>query len=239
MQQRNVGLPVAVLAGGLATRLRPLTEKIPKVMLEVGGKPFLEHQLIKLRSHGICDIVLCVGFLGETIRESFGDGSCYDVRLRYSFDGPRLLGTGGAIRRALPQLSEAFFVLYGDSYLEIDFRAVADTFLRSGRDGLMTVYKNNNSWDSSNVAFKDGAIQAYDKHRRTPEMQYIDYGLSVFRASVFAAYPDETVFDLSEVMAKMAARGELAAYEATQRFYEIGSHAGLAELDRVLAARTP
>ncbi len=230
-------LPVAILAGGLATRLRPLTEKIPKVLLEVGGRPFLEHQLWNLRAHGVREIVLCLGFLGEAVQQRFGDGTEYGVDLRYSFDGPVLLGTGGAIRRALPQLGEAFFVLYGDSYLQIDFAAVSDAFFHSGRNGLMTVFKNEDSWDASNVVFSDGAIQAYDKRRRTAAMRHVDYGLSVFRSSVFGAYPDGAAFDLSDLMKDMAANGEMAAYEARQRFYEIGSLAGLAELDIALAGR--
>jgi NDP-sugar pyrophosphorylase family protein len=228
---------VAILAGGLATRLRPLTEKIPKVLLEVGGRPFLEHQLGNLRAHGIREIVLCLGFLGEAVQERFGDGADYGVDLHYSFDGPILLGTGGAIRRALPQLGEAFFVLYGDSYLQIDFAAVSNAFFQSRRNGLMTVFKNENSWEASNVVFSNGAIRAYDKCRRTADMRHVDYGLSVFRSSVFGAYPDGASFDLSDVMKDMASNGEMAAYEATQRFYEIGSRAGLAELDLALAGR--
>jgi N-acetyl-alpha-D-muramate 1-phosphate uridylyltransferase len=236
MNRCEIGLPVAILAGGLATRLRPLTETVPKVLLEVAGKPFLEHQLLRLREQGIRDIVLCVGFLGEVIRDRFGNGRNYGVRIRYSFDGPVLLGTGGAIHRAAPMLGDAFFVLYGDSYLTIDYSAVADSFFDSGGSALMTVFKNQNEWDTSNVHFENGQIQEYNKHDVKPQMHHIDYGLSVFRTSVFAKYSGTSFLDLSDVMRDLALRGELTGYEASNRFYEIGSHAGLTELDGMLTA---
>jgi NDP-sugar pyrophosphorylase family protein len=233
---QEIEIPVAILAGGLATRLRPLTDNIPKILVEVGGKPFLEHQLVVLREQGIRNVVLCVGFLGEAIRDRFGDGREYGVDIRYSFDGPSLLGTGGAIRHAIPMLGNVFFVLYGDSYLRIDFAAIASAFRQSGRSGLITVFQNQNSWDRSNVHFAEGEIKQYDKRRPGPEMRYIDYGLSMYRASVFARYADVTPLDLSEIMRDLAERGELAGYEAAERFYEIGSPAGLQELNRLLSA---
>jgi NDP-sugar pyrophosphorylase family protein len=227
-------MPVAILAGGLATRLRPLTETVPKVLLEVAGKPFLEHQLAMLRRQGIRRTVLCVGFLGEQIREQFGDGSAHGIEILYSFDGPVLLGTGGAIRQALPLLGESFFVLYGDSYLTLDFSEVARAFNHSRKSALMTVFANRDQWDASNVWFADGQIRLYDKRTRIPEMRYIDYGLSVFHSSVFAAYPGGVALDLSNVLQDLVAKGDLAGYEASQRFFEIGSKSGLQELDRYL-----
>jgi NDP-sugar pyrophosphorylase family protein len=229
--------PVAILAGGLATRLRPLTETVPKVLLEVGGKPFLEHQLDILREQGIRRVVLCVGFLGEQIQGQFGDGSAYGVELLYSFDGPVLLGTGGAIRQALPLLGEMFFVLYGDSYLNIDFRQVARALNDSGKSALMTVFNNQDLWDASNVWFADGQIKLYDKSQRIPEMRHIDYGLSVFHSSVFAPYPGAVALDLTDVLKELVGKGDLAGYEASQRFYEIGSKSGLEELDRYLTGK--
>src|SRR5512144_908368 len=144
-------LPVAILAGGLATRLRPITEKIPKSLVPVAGRPFLAHQLELLRSRGIIRIVLCVGHLGEMVEREFGDGSAHGVRLEYSFDGPVLLGTGGALKRARPKLGQQFFVLYGDSYLPVAFSPIAECFERSGKPGLMTVYRNEGQYDTSNV----------------------------------------------------------------------------------------
>lgn len=235
--QSSESFPVAILAGGLATRLRPLTEKIPKVLLPVAGKPFLEHQLDLLRGQGITHVVLCVGYLGEMIERDFGDGSNWGVKLEYSFDGPVLLGTGGALQKALPLLGEKFFVLYGDSYLPIDFGPIADCFQRAGKLGLMTVFHNQNRFDTSNVWFGDGEIKVYDKKHRLPEMQHIDYGLSLLSASAFADYPPGTAFDLAAVMGRLVARKQLAGFEVKDRFYEIGSPAGLAELEALLGAK--
>lgn len=230
-------LPVAILAGGLATRLRPITEKIPKVLVPVAGQPFLAHQLALLRREGITRAVLCLGHLGEMVEREFGDGSAHGVHLDYSFDGPVLLGTGGALKRALPKLGEKFFVLYGDSYLPMAFAPIAEFFARSGKLGLMTVYRNEGQYDTSNVVFGDGEIQVYDKKQRRPEMRHIDYGLSLFRAAVLARYPADQAFDLADVMRDLVAEKQLAGYEVPERFYEIGSHAGLEELNRLLAGK--
>jgi NDP-sugar pyrophosphorylase family protein len=237
MASQQIDIPVALLAGGLATRLRPLTETVPKVLLEVAGKPFLEHQLAMLREQGIRRVVLCLGFLGEQVQLKFGDGSAYGLELLYSFDGPVLLGTGGAIRQALPLLGETFFVLYGDSYLNIDFGQVARTLIESQRSALMTVFDNQDRWDASNVWFADGQIKLYDKSARIPEMQHIDYGLSMFHSSVFTAYSGGVALDLTNVLQDLVAKGDLAGYEAGQRFYEIGSKSGLEELDRYLTGK--
>jgi NDP-sugar pyrophosphorylase family protein len=233
---KPLDIPIAILAGGLATRLRPITEKIPKSLVPVAGKPFLVHQLELLRSRGIRHAVLCIGYLGEMIQRDFGDGAAYGVKLDYSFDGPKLLGTGGAIKRALPMLGQEFFVLYGDSYLPIEYRPIAEFFRRSGRLGLMTVYRNEGRYDTSNVVFADGEIKVYDKKIRLPEMRHIDYGLSLFKASVFDSYSAEKPFDLAEVMGKLVREKQLAGYEVRERFYEMGSPAGLNELEILLKA---
>ena len=227
-------LPVALLAGGLATRLRPITEKVPKLLIEVAGEPFFSHQLRLLKKAGLSRIVLCVGHLGEKIVEQYGDGAKWGVRIEYSFDGPKLLGTGGALIRALPLLGGAFYTLYGDSYLPIDYQAVGNRFLQSGKLGLMTVFENHERYDASNVWFENGAIVAYDKKNRPPQMHHIDYGLGVFRAAAFDGFPRDAVVDLSEVQKSLVARGELAGYEVPERFYEIGSPEGLKELDQLL-----
>ena len=231
--------PVAILAGGLATRLRPITETIPKSLVPVAGEPFLAHQLRLLHDRGLRRAVLCVGHLGERIEADFGDGSDYGMALRYSFDGPRLLGTGGALRQALPLLGERFLVLYGDSYLPIDYAAAVAAFQRSGRPALMTVFNNEGRWDTSNVFFADGTIRTYHKHNRTDEMRHIDYGLGILRADVLAIQPADMPFDLADVYTHLVARGELAGHEVRERFYEVGSHAGLAELDELLAKTVP
>ena len=226
--------PVAILAGGMATRLRPITEKIPKALVTVAGEPFLAHQLRLLRGAGLRHVVVCAGYRGEMIEAEFGDGARFGVRIEYSFDGPHLLGTGGALKRALPLLRQKFFVLYGDSYLPIDYRKVGDAFLASEKPALMTVFKNEGRWDTSNVWFDGKRIVCYDKKQPTPEMRYIDYGLGVLRAEAIRGWPDHEAFDLADVYHWLAAEKQLAGYEVTQRFYEIGSPEGLAELDTLL-----
>jgi NDP-sugar pyrophosphorylase family protein len=227
-------LPVALLAGGMATRLRPITEKIPKLLVEVAGEPFFSHQLRLLKSNGLTRIVLCVGYLGDMIVDRYGDGAKWGVKIDYSFDGPKLLGTGGALIAALPKLGDAFYVLYGDSYLPIDYRAVGDFFQRSGKLGLMTVYENRERYDTSNVQFADGEIKIYDKKNKTPAMYHIDYGLGLFRAAAFDGFARNAVVDLAEVQKSLVAKRQLAGYEMRERFYEIGSHDGLNELDGLL-----
>jgi len=227
-------IPVAILAGGLATRLLPLTEKIPKSLVSVNGRPFLSHQLALLRSQGIRRAVLCAGHLGEMIREEFRDGSGCGVHLDYSFDGPVLLGTGGAILKALPLLGETFFVLYGDSYLPVDFRLVADAFALGGKAAMMTVFPNENRWDTSNVFYQENRIVLYDKKRRLPEMRHIDYGLSILTPAAFEGFIPGVFCDLADVLASLVARNQLAGCEVSERFYEIGSQAGLEEFEKFL-----
>lgn len=227
-------LPVALLAGGLATRLRPITEKIPKLLVEVAGEPFFSHQIRLLKKNGLTRLVLCVGYLGDQIVAQYGDGSKWGVQIEYSFDGEKLLGTGGALIRALPKLGPAFYVLYGDSYLPIDYQAVGRSFLASGQPGLMTVFENHEAYDASNVWFEDGRIRLYSKREKLPQMRYIDYGLGVFRADAFAACPRNTGVDLAAVQSELSREGRLAGYELKERFYEIGSPAGLNELDQLL-----
>jgi NDP-sugar pyrophosphorylase family protein len=230
-------LPVAILAGGLATRLGPLTKETPKCLLEVAGRPFVHHQVARLREQGVDKVVLCLGHLGERVVEAVGDGSAFGLEVAYSFDGPELRGTAGAIRRALPLLGPAFFVLYGDSYLECSYAGVQAAFEASGRPALMTVFRNEGRWDTSNVEFRDGRILAYDKTARTPAMHYIDYGLGVLDRRAMEVVPEAGAFDLAAVYREMLRRGELAGFEVTERFYEIGSVAGLEETRARLAGR--
>jgi NDP-sugar pyrophosphorylase family protein len=227
-------LPVVILAGGLATRLRPKTDKVPKALIEVAGKPFIEHQLELLRQNGVRDVVLCVGYLGEMIAELYGGGTKLGVNLTYSYDGDELLGTGGAIRKATPLLPASFFVLYGDSYLPIDYQAIARAFSDCGEPALMTVFKNRDAWDTSNVWFADSQVRLYSKKRRLPEMQHIDYGLTVFRREMFERWSGPRCFDLATVLESLSEQSQLAGYEVFRRFYEIGSLNGLAELDELL-----
>jgi N-acetyl-alpha-D-muramate 1-phosphate uridylyltransferase len=228
-------LPVVILAGGLATRLRPITEKTPKALLEVGGRAFLEHQIELLKRSSINEVILCVGYLGEMIEQRYGDGNSLGVRMKYSYDGPKLLGTGGAIKKALSILPEAFFVLYGDSYLPVDFQAVAAAFDERRKPALMTVFANADAWDTSNVWYQNGCIRLYSKKEKLPQMRHIDYGLMICRRGIFEKYPDNLSFDLAVTLENLSRNEELAGYEMSQRFYEIGSPSGLVELDRLLS----
>lgn len=234
-----MSLPVAILAGGLATRLRPLTDRVPKILIEIGGRSFAEHQIDLLRRAGIDRAVYCLGYLGEQVAQFLGDGSRWQMTFSYVFDGDRPLGTGGALRLALPLLGSAFFVMYGDSYLECDFGAVERAFRSSGKPGLMTVFRNQNRWDRSNVACEHGRIIRYDKTGSDPAMQHIDYGLGILTPEAFeAGPPDAAVLDLAVVYQRLIARDGLAGYEVHERFYEIGSLEGLEELRAKLEPRT-
>ncbi len=230
-------VPVAILAGGMATRLRPITEKIPKALVEVDGRPFVEHQLDLLRENGVRRVVLCVGHLGERIQERLGDGSAFGLEVRYSFDGDRLLGTGGALRRALPLLGPLCWILYGDSYLDTDYPGILDHFLATDAVGLMTVLRNDNRWDQSNLLFRGGRPLCYSKRRPTPEMNHIDYGLSLLREEALRRLPEGEPADLADLFAALVAEGRMAGYEVRRRFYEIGSHRGLEETQEYLRAR--
>ncbi len=227
--------PVAILAGGLATRLYPLTESIPKALIDINGHPFIFHQLEILKQKGIEKVVMCIGNLGEMIQETVGDGSAFGIEVQYSFDGDVLLGTGGAIKKAIPLLGDEFFILYGDSYLTCDYQDVYRTFAANYKLGLMTVFRNSNQFDRSNVIFQNGEIVMYDKTQQPPEMLHIDYGLGLLRKVVFDNYPDDQKFDLADVYMKLVSQRQLLGYETTDRFYEIGSHQGIEELRDYLA----
>jgi NDP-sugar pyrophosphorylase family protein len=223
------------LAGGLATRLRPLTDSVPKALVAVKGEPFIHHQLRLLKKNGVDEVVLCVGHLGELIRDAVGDGADWGLKVSYSFDGATLLGTGGALMKALPRLGDCFFVLYGDSYLPVDFRAVQAAFDPRNADALMTVLSNGNRWDRSNVRFENGLLVEYDKRSARPEMRHIDYGLGIIGASVFGAYASEKAFDLADYYRDLSLRGRLAGFEVATRFYEIGSVKGIEDTEAFLS----
>lgn len=226
---------VVILAGGLATRIRPLTEQFPKALISIHGHPFLRFQLLLLKKYGFTDVVLSVGYEGQQIEEVFGNGSSLGIKLRYSYDGDFLLGTGGAIQKALPLLSDPFLVLYGDSYLDIDYGAVLNSFFRSEDSleyplGLMTVYRNDHQWDQSNVVFHDSWVQCYHKREPSPDMHHIDWGLGILSQEAFLPFQFESIFDLASVYEKLAIDRRLKGYEVFQRFYEIGSFEGIEAL---------
>jgi MurNAc alpha-1-phosphate uridylyltransferase len=231
-------LPVAILAGGLATRLRAATQEIPKALVEVAGLPFAVHQIMWLHRQGIERIIFCVGYRGEMIRDVLGDGRRWNVSIDYVFDGDRLLGTGGALKRAQPVLGDAFFVMYGDSFVDCDLASIEHAFRAEGRAGLMTVFRNDNRWDRSNVLFVDGRLLRYDKRNHVPEMRHIDYGIGVLAGRALEPFPPDEPFDLAAVYELLVSKGELIGFEVFERFYEIGSIEGLEETRAFLARRS-
>jgi len=236
----NLPMPViGVLAGGLATRLRPTTATLPKSMVQVGGAPFISHQLHLLAREGFEEIVLLCGHLGDQIEKYVGDGRRYKLHVRYSFDGEMLRGTGGAIRKALPLLGDRFMVMYGDSWCPTQYRSIWEFFVNSGKPGLMTVFENKDQWDKSNVEFEGGIILRYDKREITPAMRCIDYGIGAFAANVFETWGENAAFDLAAVQLDLVRKGQLAGFQVYERFYEIGSHAGLLETDALVHAMYP
>ena len=229
--------PVAILAGGLGTRLGAATAKIPKLLVELDGRPFAEYQLDWLRDEGVTRVVYCLGHLGQQVVEALGNGDRWGMQFEFVMDGPTLLGTGGALLRAMPTRADEFFVLYGDSLLTCELGAVERAFEIAGRAALMTVIRNDNRWDRSNVVFKDGEIVAYDKSACLPDMHYIDYGLGILSSRVLLAYPPDTPFDLAKVYQDQLRAGQLTGYDVGTRFYEIGSPAGLEDTRQYLATR--
>lgn len=226
--------PVCILAGGLGTRLGERVRDTPKPLLEVAGEPFLLHQLRLLAAHGAREIVLCVGYLGERIERTIGAGR-FGLRIAYSFDGSEPLGTLGAIRRARGLLGERFMVLYGDTYLRVDYAAAARVWRASGLPALMCVLRNAGRWEASNALYADGQVLVYDKHSPRAEMQWIDYGLGGLEQGALDRVPAD-VRDLADLHRELAAAGLLCGYEASERFLEIGTPAALAETDLLLRA---
>lgn len=220
-------LPLAVLCGGLGTRMRPHTLAVPKPLIEVAGEPFLGPLLRSVAAAGVTDVVLLVGYLGEMIVDFVGTGDAFGLRVKYAFDGDRPLGTAGAIRRALPQLGERFLVTFGDAYLRVDYRAVVAAFEQSQRSGLMTVYHwNGRGTTPPNTAVADGIVTRYDKEAHASEVQYVDYGLSAFHARAFHDLT-EGESDLRVVNRRLIAAADLAAFIVDDLPFEIGSPAGL------------
>lgn len=227
--------PACILAGGLGTRLGAAVADTPKPILPVAGEPFLLHPLRLLAQHGATRAVICVGYLGEKVEAALGPER-FGIELLYAYDPPGLAGTAGAIRPVLDLLGDRFLVLYGDTYLRIDYGAVDRAHAASGRLALMTVLCNEGRWDASNARYdaRREQVMAYDKRAPTADMAWIDYGLGVLTPEALAVAP--AAADLAEVYTELARRGELAGYEATERFYEIGTPAALAEADAFLAA---
>ncbi len=230
-------LQIVILAGGKGTRILPLTQTMPKNMIEIKGKPFLSYQLELLKKNKIFDIVICVGFFAEQIVNYFEDGKKFGVNIRYVFESPsNLLGTAGALKNAEQYLNDEFFVMYGDSYLPVDFQLIFKEFVRSEKLGLMTVYKNANRFDKSNTSIKDGLVTSYNKPMKKSDLEYIDYGLLVLKKKILENIPPKKFVDLDFIINQLIKEKELAANEVTQRFYEIGSFSGIKDFEKYLDA---
>jgi NDP-sugar pyrophosphorylase family protein len=230
---RSAGMPpVCILAGGLGTRLGDRVREVPKPLIEVAGEPFLFHQLRLLANCDVQEVVLCVGYLGELIERRIG-GERMGIRIRYSYDSSELDGTLGAVVRALPLLGERFLVLYGDTYLRIDYAAANAAWRASELPALMTVLRNDGQWDASNAIYADGRVLAYDKRAPRAEMHWIDYGLGGLASSALADIAPGTR-DLSDLYHTLAEQRRICGVEATARFFEIGTPASLAETDTFL-----
>jgi NDP-sugar pyrophosphorylase family protein len=223
-----------ILAGGLATRLRPITKNIPKGMLPVNGKPFIEYQIKLLKKFKITEIVLCIGHKGEMIENHFKDGSELGVNIQYSRE-ESLLGTGGAIRNAFDLLEEKFIILYGDAYLNVDYQKIIKYSEEIDSKALLTIYNNENKFDKSNVKFIDNKFVLYDKDKPDSDMKYIDYGMSILSKSIIDKYiPLNEVYDLADCYNQLSIKKELAGFEVNERFYEIGSFSGLKEFKKFI-----
>lgn len=228
---------IVVLTGGKATRLYPVTKDIPKSMIKINGVPFISHQINLFKKNNISDVVLCIGVFSDQIIDYVGDGSKLGVSVKYSVEhATELLGTLGALIKAHDLLSDIFFVTFGDSYLEIDYQRIYDEFIHSNKMGMMTVYKNNSKYVSNNTAIKNKLVTKYDKSNSI-EFEYVDYGISIFRKKVLDFFPREKNLDLTILNQKLIFMNELAAYEVYQKFYEIGTFEGIADLELHLKSK--
>ena len=229
-------MQVVIIAGGLGTRLKAVAPDLPKALVPVAGRPFIEHQLGLLKKNGLLDVLLCVGHFADKIERHVGDGSRFGLRVKYSYEDPaQLLGTGGALINALPLLQDSFFTLYGDSYLPTDYNAIVRAFESGGRKALMSVYRNEGKWDKSNVRVQGDRVVFYSKAAQPGEADCIDYGLSAYRKSVIQAYREVTLpLDLARLQEDLVLRGEMGAFVVPDRFYEIGKPEGLAKLETML-----
>lgn len=229
-------MQAVILAGGLATRLRPLTETIPKSMVMINNKPFLQYQLELLRNNGITDIVLCVGYLYKQIEDYFQNGNDFGVKIKYSKEEEKLLGTAGALKNAANLLDKKFFLTYGDSYVFLNFHEIMHYFDAYDQLALMVVYKNCNRFDKSNVRLEGNRVSKYDKNATDDNMIYIDYGVSLLSKEILRLIPDGIAYSLEDVFKKIITQNSMLAFEAEERFYEIGSFNGLKEFTDFISA---
>lgn len=228
-------MQMVILAGGLATRLRPITKELPKSLIQILGKPFLEYQLDFLNRGGIKDVVLCVGYLGDKIEKHFGNGSKFGVNIRYSYEDKNLLGTAGALKNAEQMLEDPFFLMYGDSYLFLDFETIITHLRKFDKLGLMVVYKNYDRYDRSNVVVQGNLVSQYSKKGKADGMVWIDYGASILRRKALEPVPQNQAYSLEELFPQLIEHKQLLAFEVNRRFYHIGYPEGLEEFKRYMS----
>jgi NDP-sugar pyrophosphorylase family protein len=226
-------MQVAILTGGLATRLGDLTRNKPKSMLKIRGKTFLEYQLELLKRAEIKNIVLCIGHMGEQIERHFGNGRNYGVNIEYSLED-KLLGTAGALKKAEALLNEVFFTMYGDSYLFLDFPAAMRYFKSQNKLALMTVYRNYDRYARSNTVVEGNSVKNFSKKERTGGMVYIEYGANIFNKEALRMIPENQFYSLDDVFHRLVEMDELLAFEVKERFYEIGSPQGVKEFEEYI-----
>ncbi len=234
-------LQCVVLAGGLGTRMAPLTQRLPKILLPLAGAPFAHHQLTHLSRQGVTEVVMSIGHHGDQVRDYVGSGQRWGLSVSYLEDGPSLLGTAGALAKGLRSglLRSPFLTVYGDSYLPVNHHDVLAAFLTAGAPALMSVYRNAGAWDTSNVVYDRGWVRLYNKRpsQHRPDMQHIDYGLSVLSGDpLLRLVPAAGAADLADVYHRLSIEGLLAGHLVHERFYEVGSPAGLAALEQHLKA---
>lgn len=222
-------MQIVLLAGGFATRIKSITAEIPKSLIPINGKVFLEWQFELLKSNGFTQIIICASHKSEMLREYVASRKNDELEILFSYDGEIQLGTGGAIINALPILEDSFSVMYGDSYLPIDFNSIKDSFLTSNFDSMMTIVSNIGGTETSNVRYEDGIIKLYDKSFPTPDMQYIDFGLSFYKKGIFEFYPPGLNLDLSQIQKDLSIKNSLGGYVVRERYYEVGSFEGIEE----------
>jgi len=236
----EVEMQMVILAGGIGRRMQTVARDVPKALIPVAGKPFIEHQFELLSRLGIRNILLCVGFRGEQIKQYVLDGARWGFRVGYSFENPdQLLGTGGTLVHALPLLDESFLVLYGDSYLPTRYDSVARAFKEGSEEALMCVFRNEGKWHHSNVRIRGAKVVYYSKSAPPGAADCVDYGLSAYRRSVIESYRKVSPpFGLTRIQQDLVEEGRLGAFEVKERFHEIGEPEGLAELETFLAGRS-
>jgi len=231
-------LPIVVLAGGLATRLRPVSETIPKSLIPINDAPFVMHQLALLKKSGFKNVHFCLGYLGQLVEDAILQSEYINsINITFSYDGDKLLGTGGAVRKILNELPDNFFITYGDSYLDIDYKEIENYFNRNKKNdttSLMTVFKNEGKWDTSNVIFENNKILLYSKRIKDPKMQYIDYGLGILAKNNFKGFPENENFDIAEIYEKLSIDKNLLGLETIRRFYEVGSFSGIEDISNYI-----